>query len=141
MMNIKCKYKLLCLIVFFFVFTPIVKAEPQTEIITLTSYEEQFITKAELLTLTSKETNSFWQSPLVPIGMSVIIPGSGQIYQGGWFNITRGVLYLGILGIGWWQMFDNINNQNPAMTNVWSGVLIGINILSPMDAWMFGKSE
>lgn len=97
-----------------------------------------------LISLTPEEKRTFWDSPLVPTGMSLIAPGSGQLYQSNflgadkdWFSFARGIGYLTIMGIAYWQLFSNASsNQTSSMAPLWTGILIGVNVLSPVDAYV-----
>jgi len=91
-------------------------------------------TPEEKITLTPQETFSLWQSPVVPITLSFVCPGAGQVYRGGWFNITRGILYAGAFGVCYWQMQDNLNNNNVDIATYWLYGLIAVSAISPIDA-------
>lgn len=94
-----------------------------------------------VIALSPSEKAGFWASPIAPAGFSLLLPGSGQIYQSfgpeqDWFAFGRGVLYLGGVGLGLWQLIASMNRQDTGGAALWGGVLIGINILSPVDAFV-----
>lgn len=96
----------------------------------------------ELIQLTPEEKESFWSSPFVPATLSFVAPSSGQFVQSqlfseepDWFSFGRGVLYLGLLGFSGWQLYDSITRKDNSSTAIWSSMLIGVNILSPVDAF------
>ncbi|HEY9723326.1 MAG TPA: hypothetical protein V6D47_15050 [Oscillatoriaceae cyanobacterium] len=70
-------------------------------------------------------------------GLSTVLPGTGQVYSGEW---PRGLAYLGLdfalLGAGY---YFHANNQPQNAAYAAYG-LIGLNVLSPLDALIFTPS-
>lgn len=80
---------------------------------------------------------TFWTSPWLAGGMSVVLPGSGSMYTGirkkDYFGLTRGIGYGVLTGLCYWQMLESKNKGQD--TTLW---LIGIEIatlISTIDAF------
>lgn len=71
-------------------------------------------------------------------GLSAVLPGTGQLYAG---ELPRGLAYLGLdfalLGAGY---YFHANNE-PQNASLAAYGLIGLNLLSPLDALIFTPSD
>ena len=92
------------------------------------------VTKTEppKVTINQNDKDSFWKSPVVPISLSFICPGAGQVYKGDWFSITRGVIYAGAFGVCYWQMMSDSTDSEAA--KLWMYGMIAAGAASPIDS-------
>lgn len=77
-------------------------------------------------------------SPLVPAGASLALPGAGQVYTGirkggDWWDIGRGMLYMGLTALSYSMMMD-ATNKNEGFPVLWSVLIGGLTIGAPIDA-------
>ena len=92
------------------------------------------VTKTEppKVTINQNDKDSFWKSPVVPISLSFICPGAGQVYKGDWFSITRGIIYASVFGVCYWQMMSDSTDSDTA--KLWMSGMIVAGAASPLDS-------
>lgn len=99
------------------------------------------------ITLTPAEKATFWESPLVPAGASLALPGAGQLYSGihkggDWWDIARAVLYMGVAGLSYWQISESINRGDGRRDRLlWLGSLGVVMLVAPIDAYFTSGSK
>ena len=82
-----------------------------------------------------------------PAAMSLVVPGSGQLFQG---QLEKGAWHLAASAALWWLMAQaesqqaNVTGPTSTGTNVrvMSALgLLGLAVWSPLDAWFFGEES